>query len=241
MGRTKKIAGALVGLALAGGCGGTVTDGTGGAGGGGGAPTSTSTSTDPCAGKSCGDPCTSCPDQAPCAQQACDMDGQCVVAPVQCGGCPSEPPPDGAACSPPGLFCEVEGGIIVECRATATCTTDGWLNQAPGCSSTPPPDPKCPMMEPSGACDVATDPSLCVYGDDVCGCSDCLGGPCGGQAEWVCVTPPRQPCPATPPKIGNPCPDEGASCIYGSCSLTYLAGRVCQGGLWADDGVACPL
>jgi len=238
----KRLVASLV-LFCAAGCGSTVTDGAGGAGGGGGGSTAISAGDvmDPCAGKSCGDVCSTCPSPAPCAAQTCNADGQCVSDEVNCGGCPSSPPPDGSACDPPGLFCEVDDGPVVQCRATATCTNDGWLNQAPGCTSTPPPDPTCPGMEPSGACDTSKDPSLCLYGDDVCGCSDCLGGPCGGNAAWVCASAPPAPCPATAPKIGQLCSIEGTSCVYGSCALTVLAGRKCVQGSWVDDGVACPL
>lgn len=157
-------------------------------------------------------------------------------------GCPSEAPPDGAACDMPGLLCEVEDGIVVVCRATATCTAQGWENEAPGCSSIPPTDPSCPTAQPSGDCAVASDPALCVYGDTMCGCSDCLGGPCGGQAQWVCAPPPAPPCPTVAPKLGGACTDEGLSCAYGSCAIDQvLAGRACTDGAWVSDPVACPL
>jgi hypothetical protein len=97
-------------------------------------------------------------------------------------------------------------------------------------------------MMPTGTCDTATDPSICGYGDVLCGCSDCLGGPCGGQAQWVCAAAPEAPCPAVAPKLGTACSDPDLECLYGSCSLSAgLAGRRCTAGVWVAEDVACPL
>lgn len=207
--------------------------GSGGAGGGG----------DPCAGKQCGDPCSTCPDGAPCQPQACDKDGQCVgeVDVVCSTKCPAEAPADGDPCPEVGLACEVDSGVVLVCRARVQCTQNGWLSVAPGCSSDPIPDPDCPASEPSGDCDVAMDPGLCTFGDTLCGCSDCLGGPCGGQAQWVCAAPPDPPCPPVAPKLGADCTEEGLSCVYGACPLGGTSGgRTCSEGAWVEDIVACP-
>lgn len=46
----------------------------------------------PCEGRSCGDPCVACPagDPAGCGPspvvRQCDAEGQCMPAPVECGG-----------------------------------------------------------------------------------------------------------------------------------------------------------
>ncbi|NUQ75200.1 MAG: hypothetical protein HUU21_16745, partial [Polyangiaceae bacterium] len=204
----------------------------GGAGGG----------ADACAGKACGDPCTTCPEGAPCMPQACNAEGVCVEeALATCSPCPTAQPTDGDACPKVGLVCETEEGIVVVCRSRTTCTANGWQTIAPGCSSTPAPDPTCPASEPSGMCDVKVDPGLCELGDTFCGCSDCLGGPCGGQAEWVCATPPSAPCPAIAPKLGSVCDNDGLACVYGACALGGTSGgRTCEGGIWTEDIVACP-
>lgn len=222
-----------------GGSGGSGASGGGGASGGSGG---TGGAGDPCAGKMCGDPCSTCPDGAPCMPQACDASGTCVSEEdVVCGGCPTEPPPDGTACAQVGLVCETEEGVILVCRSRTTCTADGWQTIAPGCSSEPIVDPNCPAAVPSGNCDVMADPSLCLYPETFCGCSNCLGGPCGGDAQWVCAMPPAAPCPELAPKLGAPCADEGQSCVYGACPLGGTSGgRTCLNGVWTEDIVACP-
>jgi hypothetical protein len=216
------------GQAGAGGSGGV--GGAGGAGGGG----------DACAGQACGDACTTCPEGAPCA---CNAEGACVgEALAVCSPCPATPPTDGEACAPAGLVCETEEGIIIVCRSRTTCTANGWLTTAPGCSIDPAPDPACPAAQPSGTCDKTVNKELCKYGDPFCGCSDCLGGgPCGGQAEWVCAAPPSAPCPAIAPKLGAVCADDGLSCVYGTCYLGGTSGgRTCEGGIWTEDILPCP-
>ncbi|MFO0551992.1 MAG: hypothetical protein U0271_26640 [Polyangiaceae bacterium] len=241
----------VFGVAFNVGCGGTIsTDGGGGSGGnatgashaggaGGDLPAG------PCDGKSCGDPCSTCPPQAPCQQEACNSAGECVGAEqAVCSACPETAPVDGDACPSVGLVCEVEDGVVAVCRARATCTANGWVNEAPGCDPNPSQDPNCPQSPPTGNCDGAVDPALCVYTEStLCGCTDCVGGgPCGGQPEWFCAAPPEPPCPAVAPRLGDGCADEGISCYYGACSISpTLAGRKCQTGLWVDDPVGCPL
>ena len=223
----------------AGGSGGS--GGSGGAGGSGGS--GGSGGGDPCGGKACGDPCTTCPEGAPCMPMACDAGGACVSEEdVVCAtACPTTQPADGDPCPAVGIACELDEGIVIVCRARTQCTPDGWLTVAPGCSSDPLPDAGCPATEPTGACDVAVDPGLCTYGDGFCGCSDCLGGPCGGQAEWRCAEPPAAPCPAIAPKLGAPCSEEGLECLYGSCPLGGTSGgRTCSLGMWVEEIVACP-
>ncbi|MCK6590074.1 MAG: hypothetical protein L6Q76_21085, partial [Polyangiaceae bacterium] len=68
------------------GSGGSGSGGAGGAGGG----------ADACAGKACGDPCTTCPEGAPCMPQACNAEGVCVEeALATCSPCPTAQPTDG--------------------------------------------------------------------------------------------------------------------------------------------------
>jgi hypothetical protein len=212
--------------------GGGGEGGDGGSGGAGGA--------NACAGLACGDTCPACEGGTACA---CDADGQCVEAGLAvCSACPATPPSDGDACPKPGLVCEAEEGIVIVCRARATCTDKGWQNLAPGCSSDPGSDPKCPATKPMGACDVANDPGLCPVETTYCGCSNCLGGPCGGAGEWVCIEPPAPPCPAIAPKLGAPCSQDKLACVYGACPLGgTTGGRSCLDGVWKEDIVPCPL
>lgn len=199
-------------------------------------------SADPCAGKACGDPCDACGPDADCDVQACDASGACVFKDkLVCGLCPATAPDDGAPCPKVNLVCELEDGPVLVCRARLTCTMNGWLTTAPGCSSEVTPDPKCPATAPMGACDTMTEPGLCELGDTLCGCSDCLGGPCGGAAMWVCSQKPAAPCPATAPKLGTPCDADMLHCDYGACPLGGTpGGRICSEGLWTEQITACP-
>lgn len=174
--------------------------------------------------------------------QACDSAGTCVEeAAAVCEVCPGTPPPDGEACPLIDLVCETDEGVVLVCRSRTTCTADGWETIAPGCSSEPPVGPACPTSAPAGACVVMTDAALCDYDGTLCGCSNCLGGPCGGQAEWVCGAPPDAPCPAVAPKLGASCADDGLTCVYGACPLGGTSGgRTCTNGIWTEDIVACP-
>ena len=43
-------------------------------------------------------------------------------------------------------------------------------------------------------------------------------------------------------RLGQPCADEGLTCVYGSCALGAVSGgRRCQDGIWIEEGIACPL
>ncbi|NUP04469.1 MAG: hypothetical protein HOW73_00220 [Polyangiaceae bacterium] len=217
--------------------GGSTND-TGGNDGGGGTITG-----DACEGLSCGDPCSTCPDGAPCVEQACSANGECVeLSSVTCSPCPSEPPPDNEACEPFNLQCEYDDGIVLACRTRTTCTAEGWKTFAVDCDSDPPPDPSCPATQPSGDC-TKNDPELCVYdGDTPCACTNCGAGPCGGPESWVCAPPPPAPCPPIAPALGAPCDAGNDLCIYGSCGIGGVhGGRKCLDGIWTEEIVACPL
>jgi hypothetical protein len=178
--------------------------------------------------------------------QACNAEGQCVEEMLAtCGACPATTPDDGTACDPLGLICETEDGIVLVCRERTTCTANGWMKNVTGCSSYPKPNPACPAAPPAGQCDAipdpTADPSLCEIGDTFCGCSNCLGGPCGDQGEWVCAAPPMLPCPIIAPKLGAPCTEETLKCVYGACPLGgTTGGRTCTSGVWTEDIVPCP-
>lgn len=230
----------ILGLALAiPACGGSDTGG--GTESGSSSSSSSSGAADPCAGKACGEPCTDCP-AGGCDAQACNSMGQCVAqAEALCSPCPQSMPADGAPCPQTALVCELEDGPILPCRARIVCQASGWQNVAPGCSSLLPADTNCSAPPPTGACDINTDPLLCATPDSFCGCSNCLAGPCGGPAEWVCASPAAAPCPPQAPKLGEICSMEGLKCVYGACALGGTSGgRSCYKGLWIEDIVNCP-
>jgi len=156
-------------------------------------------------------------------------------------GCPSSPPLMGAPCAPVGLVCGYGDDPRPNCRPQATCKATGWETPIGACP--PPPTETCPpsLSEASGAT-CTTAGAFCKYGDVLCGCGNCFGGPCGGTAKWVCPDPPSNPdCPRTMPNLGIDCTKEGTSCMYGSCASGNPAGRTCKGGYWVDEPVACPL
>jgi hypothetical protein len=157
--------------------------------------------------------------------------------------CPPTEPVDGSQCDPEhvGLSCEYDEGPVVICRGYYTCGGGTWAGLFPGCSSEVPAAANCPAEPPSGTCTLPEGLELCTYADGThCGCSNCLGGPCGGPAEWVCAPPPGGGCPATAPNFGQPCSTEGLQCSYGSCALGTQGQRNCQGGIWLNAGVPCP-
>jgi hypothetical protein len=123
----------------------------------------------------------------------------------------------------------------------AKCTASGWVSGIGACP--PPPTDKCPatLADAEGkACSVVG--AFCAYGDRVCGCGNCFGGPCGGDAKWVCDPKNDDPsCPSKLPNLGVPCTKEGAKCVYGTCAAGNIAGRVCKGGFYRDEPMACPL
>lgn len=155
-------------------------------------------------------------------------------------GCPTSPPTMGSACAPVGLVCGYGDDPRPTCRQQATCKPTGWDTPIGACP--PPPTATCPpsAAEASGKV-CSSEGAFCTYGDVVCGCGACFGGPCGTTARWTCADPPADPaCPRSMPNLGIACAKEGTNCIYGSCSSGNIAARDCTGGRWVDSPVACP-
>ncbi len=158
--------------------------------------------------------------------------------------CPATSPAHGSQCDDPGLMCEYDDGPILGCRGWMECGTDGlWFVMDPNCTSWPPPAVQCPPEPlPPGPCSEEQNGTICLYPDDTqCGCTNCLGGPCGGQPQWICVPPPGGGCPSAAPTFGQPCSPEGLECLYGSCALGTQGERDCDGGVWVDVEIMCPL
>ena len=156
------------------------------------------------------------------------------------GGCPATMPTSGP-CAPPGLVCGYGDDPRPACRATATCAPSGWQPAVGGCP--PPPTEACrATVDAARGADCTTVGAFCAYGDVTCGCGNCFGGPCGGTPRWACPDPPTDPrCPRAMPNLGLACTVEGTHCTYGACAANTNAGRVCTGGVWVDERIACPL
>lgn len=169
--------------------------------------------------------------------------GHCEAAPIAPPGdlCPGSQPFDGQGCAGlEGKVCEYGNDIRIYCRSNSYCTNGVWASTETGC---PPIDTTgCPANTPASGdlCDLMLDGDICVYGETSCVCSSCLGGPCSNTPLFGCGSPPSAPCPNVAPNYGQPCDQEGISCSYGYMCTSTGATRVCQGGVWVDEGVACP-
>ncbi len=229
--------------------GGAAAPGTGGAGGG----------AAQCAEKACGAPCETC-SEPPC-NQVCDGNGECRSDfDVTCTACPDgdlDRPQTGADCPGVGLLCEYRHANDVEefadCRAKALCTINGWEWQPEGYCYGWDPNATCPMVVPQhgSGCDRSVYTDMCAYGAGTfCTCTKCLSSAdCqSGQDLWGCVSAPDEPCPVQAPLLGHACSEEGLACAYGACWLELSSAegselltttRVCEGGLWVDQPLAC--
>ncbi len=157
--------------------------------------------------------------------------------------CPSSIPKDGAPCGALETDeCEYGDNVNIGCRIHAQCMKGKWVVGLTGCPPTPGPGQAgCPNDTSVDGSTCASDGLLCDMGGGAsCLCAQCVG-PCSTEAGWHCAKPPTSPCAKTAPNVGQPCTEEGLSCAYGvACSQTG-ATRVCKGGLWHDETLACPL
>lgn len=155
--------------------------------------------------------------------------------------CPAAEPSSGKApCSTPDFRCTYGDSVPPECRHEWICTGGFWTTTKDVCIE-PPPD-VCGGAEPAtGSMCNGFDGAVCTYGDDICLCSACSGGPCMMNAAWSCAKPPAG-CPAVVPNDGSPCSQPGADCTYGFPCGNSGAHVKCAGGLWKwSDEIACPL
>ena len=169
----------------------------------------------------------------------CGASKHCAVVPVV--GCPAVQPQGQTMCSTEGLACEYGDDIRPGCRPRAECTGGLWsvfLVKCPPLSG--PGQNGCPStVATTGDC--MPEGLTCDLGmGDSCVCGSCTGGPCSITPHWGCASPPGGGCPATLPLLGSVCMLAGQSCVYGTCGASTSAGRVCSGGLWADQPIACP-
>ena len=149
---------------------------------------------DPCAGKSCGDPCSTCPPDAPClaVEEFCTEEGVCTSEEPSCEepGCTEDdcgpmPDYDMAACwdgTPPNVSCQPteEGGC-------------GWTVEE--CSENP-----CNLVdcETNSTCVVIEGEASCVPLNE----DPCAGLSCGDTCS---TCPPDAPCPG----VEEFCTEEG--------------------------------
>jgi hypothetical protein len=217
------------------------SDGSGGAGGNGAGASGGGSSYDACAGKACGDVCTTCdPADAACMEpaieQACNASGQCVLASeAMCGlTCTSGgttyqpgdtfPSPDGCntcTCGSDGNIgctekaCEACGGLVDPvCPAGQFCN---WANMS--CGDV---DQQGVCVDIPMACDAVFDPA--------CGCDGVTyGNACEANAAGVSVASlgacPNQGCGGLAGDMCKP----GDYCKYpdGTCLVDDQAGA-CQ-------------
>jgi hypothetical protein len=187
--------------------------------------------------------CSHCLAQYPAGLSAiCGADKHCAVA--QAPPCPADPPQGGAACADPSLDCEYGQDPRPACRMHATCAAGAWLVMEAKCAGlSGPGQDGCPTQpNVTGAC--PKEGLLCdLGGGALCACGMCAGGPCSNMPHWSCASPPGAAgCPAVLPDLGASCSlAEGTQCVYGVCGSEASGGRVCQGGSWKDEPVACPL
>ena len=152
--------------------------------------------------------------------------------------CPAAEP-QGGACSLEGFRCTYGDSVRADCRSAVTCMGGMWVGETTACSmstvcnqfKTPPAGQAC---DPSAA-------QFCVIGDTLCGCSQCLEGPCmAGPVTWQCAGPPSTPgCPPVIPNDGSPCTSPGVLCSYGYPCGGSGANAACKDGLWRWTGQLC--
>ena len=96
----------------------------------------------------------------------------------------------------------------------------------------------CPATYPGASQNQPCSPEGldCSYSQGQCNCtiSILVNGP---NPSWQCTTPAAG-CPEPRPRIGSSCNQPNLSCDYGACAGGIAV--VCQNGVWAEEGVACP-
>jgi hypothetical protein len=164
-------------------------------------------------------------------------------------GCPTGKPAAGAPCSPEGAICDYS-----KCYApywmggdTYFCTKGTWMAGASSCNP-PPPDPPCPLEEPTvGApCTRSAYASKCQYRDS------CPYNPtdygyndyaCDGGAWRMTSTAYLVKCPALEPTNGSAClcaaHMPSPTCNYGDCYGSPTTMATCIGTAWSVGYLSC--
>ena len=194
-------------------------------------------------GASSGCSASSSPGAAPGGDAGCS--GSCGGS-AAAAACPSSQPQSGASCSlGADAVCEYGDDVRVNCRVLATCKSNKWSIDDPGCGHMAQQGENgCPVAHPTQGDTCPTEGLVCqILGGDLCACSICLQGPCTMSPHWGCSSPPATDgCPETAPATGTACSTSGLDCVYGvRCVKSIAAERKCEDGVWVDVPVKCPV
>ena len=171
--------------------------------------------------------------------------------PTPTSPCPAAEPADGASCTRDQLECEYNGDPRRECRNVAVCVGTTWRIRRPQTSgpdgvtwcAAPPPPAMCPAtLDVANGQSCAAQGAVCTYGGTLCECTSCVSfpvGTCSRPRVWLCDGRPTG-CPASAPRIGDACAQEGVDCAYGCNSAG--GNVVCRGGVWQRGSFSmCPI
>lgn len=158
------------------------------------------------------------------------------------GACPRSAPALGTACTG-DVSCNYtrcapptwQGDIRMQ------CVSGVWKSVGESSCNPPPPDPPCPVTEPSvGSSCFRPMGSKCSYADK-CSPSGTKVYVCEGAAWKVYGPTTTDACPATRPVDGSSCTGCGTHCTYGDCYGTPTVDALCNAttGTWQVVETSC--
>ena len=149
--------------------------------------------------------------------------------------CPTTEP-SGQACDVASVRCTYGDSVRPDCRDDWTCLNGVWTTTKSVCAMFT----TCPAAQPAETSDCSDESEVCAYGNTLCECNACTGGPCMQTPKWQCSSPPSSPCPAAVPNDGSACPQEGLQCNYGHPCGISGASVMCKDGAWLWVAIPCP-
>jgi hypothetical protein len=149
--------------------------------------------------------------------------------------CPPQVPDESQRCED-GLVCSYGEDPRVECRPLYTCQDGTWLGSSVTCV----PWNDCADLLSAGDVACGELGLECWTGDlgMQCVCLQCSGSSCANELEWTCADAPLEPCPTTPPDLGQPC-NEAQVCRYGVCGASSYVSAQCVSGAWDWSQAGC--